>query len=127
MAVVMEESVNVLGEALEPCGNEPLTGYYRDGCCNTGPDDLGQHTVCTVMTDQFLAFSKSRGNDLSTPVPAFGFPGLQAGDSWCLCASRWLEALDADCAPRVRVRATHLATLDVCNLEDLKRYAIDLN
>lgn len=127
MALEMAESVNVLGEALEPCGTEPMTGFYRDGCCNTGPDDLGQHTVCTVMTDDFLVFSKARGNDLSTPVPAFGFPGLRAGDSWCLCAARWQEALAAGCAPRVKLRATHLATLEVCALADLKRHAIDLN
>lgn len=127
MAVTMTESVNVLGETLEPCGTEPMTGFYRDGCCNTGPDDLGQHTVCTVVTDEFLAFSRARGNDLSTPVPAFGFPGLQAGDSWCLCAARWQEALAAGCAPRVKLRATHQATLDVCALADLKRHAIDLN
>lgn len=127
MAVQMDESVNVLGEPLEPCGNDPVTGYFRDGCCNTGPDDLGQHTVCTVVTEDFLRFSRSRGNDLSTPVPAFGFPGLQAGDSWCLCAARWQEALEANCAPRVKLRATHRATLEVCHLEDLKRHAIDLN
>ncbi|MDX1458225.1 MAG: DUF2237 domain-containing protein [Marinobacter sp.] len=127
MAVEMAEPVNVLGEILEHCGNDPKTGFYRDGCCNTGPDDLGQHTVCTVVTADFLAFSKARGNDLSTPVPAFGFPGLRPGDSWCLCAARWQEALEADCAPRVKLRATHRDTLDVCNLTDLKRHAIDLN
>ncbi|MDX1757762.1 MAG: DUF2237 domain-containing protein [Marinobacter sp.] len=127
MAVEITEAVNVLGEALETCGNDPRTGFYRDGCCNTGPDDLGQHTVCTVVTEDFLAFSKARGNDLSTPVPAFGFPGLRPGDSWCLCAARWQEALEADCAPRVKLRATHQATLEVCELADLKRYAIDLN
>ncbi len=127
MAVEMADPVNVLGEVLESCGTEPKTGFFRDGCCNTGPDDLGQHTVCTVVTEDFLAFSKARGNDLSTPVPAFGFPGLRAGDSWCLCAARWLEALAADCAPRVKLRATHQATLEICELADLKRHAIDLN
>ncbi|MDC0663000.1 DUF2237 family protein [Marinobacter sp. SS21] len=127
MAVEMSDPVNVLGEILESCGTDPKTGFYRDGCCNTGPDDLGQHTVCTVVTEDFLAFSKARGNDLSTPMPAFGFPGLRPGDSWCLCAARWQEALAADCAPRVKLRATHQATLELCELADLKRHAIDLN
>ncbi|MBS3803782.1 MAG: DUF2237 domain-containing protein [Oleiphilaceae bacterium] len=121
------ESLNVLGETLETCGTDPETGFYRDGCCNTGPDDFGAHVVCSVVTDEFLAYSRSRGNDLSTPVPAFGFPGLKQGDSWCLCASRWHEALKADCAPRVKLRATHQAALKHCQLEDLKRHAIDLS
>ncbi|WP_449288616.1 DUF2237 family protein [Marinobacter lacisalsi] len=127
MAMVLEESVNVLGETLEACGNDPLTGFYRDGCCNTGPDDLGSHTVCTVVTDEFLAFSRSKGNDLSTPRPEFDFPGLRAGDGWCLCAARWNEALEAGCAPRVRLRATHKAALEVCDLADLKRHGVDLS
>ncbi|MCG8517409.1 DUF2237 family protein [Marinobacter sp. CA1] len=127
MTEVMAEPINVLGETLEACGNDPVTGFYRDGCCNTGPDDAGQHTVCAVVTDEFLAFSQARGNDLSTPVPAFGFPGLRAGDSWCLCAGRWQEALAAGAAPRVRLRATHQDTLSVCELADLKRHAIDLS
>ncbi|MGB1949470.1 MAG: DUF2237 family protein [Marinobacter sp.] len=122
-----EESVNVLGEALEACGNDPVTGFYRDGCCNTGPDDFGSHTVCAVVTDEFLAFSKARGNDLSTPRPEFGFPGLRAGDSWCLCAARWQEAFDAGSAPRVRLRATHQAALEHCALDNLKVHGTDLS
>ncbi len=122
-----EESVNVLGEALEACGNDPVTGFYRDGCCNTGPDDFGSHTVCAVVTDEFLAFSKARGNDLSTPRPEFGFPGLRAGDSWCLCAARWQEAFDAGSAPRVRLRATHQAALEYCALDNLKVHGTDLS
>lgn len=127
MATVIAESLNVLGETLEVCGTDPETGFYRDGCCNTGPDDAGVHAVCAVVTDEFLAFSRRRGNDLSTPRPAFGFPGLRAGDAWCLCAARWQEALEADSAPRVRLRATHKAALKYCRLEDLKRHAIDLS
>lgn len=122
-----EESINVLGEALEACGTDPVTGFYRDGCCNTGPEDVGSHTVCAVVTEDFLAFSKSRGNDLSTPRPEFGFPGLKAGDSWCLCAARWQEAFEAGCAPRVRLRATHQAALDKCALADLKVHGTDLS
>ena len=117
---------NVFGEPLEVCSVKPTTGFYRDGCCNTGPEDFGSHTVCAVMTAEFLDFSKSRGNDLSTPMPEFGFPGLQPGDRWCLCASRWQEALDANQAPRVALRATHEVALDHCSLEDLKRFAVDL-
>eukprot|EP01013_Petalomonas_cantuscygni_P023197 TRINITY_DN44581_c0_g1_i3.p3 TRINITY_DN44581_c0_g1~~TRINITY_DN44581_c0_g1_i3.p3 ORF type:complete len:109 (-),score=8.14 TRINITY_DN44581_c0_g1_i3:100-426(-) len=105
----MSESVNVLGEKLETCGKDPITGFYRDGCCNVGPDDFGLHAVCAVVTDEFLEFSKAQGNDLSTPRPEFGFEGLKAGDSWCLCAGRWQEAFEAGCAPRVRLRATHRA------------------
>ena len=122
-----EESINVLGEALEACGTDPVTGFYRDGCCNTGPDDVGSHTVCAVVTEDFLAFSKARGNELSTPRPEFGFPGLKAGDSWCLCAARWQEAFEAGCAPRVRLRATHQAALDKCALADLKVHGTDLS
>lgn len=122
-----EESINVLGEALEACGTDPVTGFYRDGCCNTGPEYVGSHTVCAVVTEDFLAFSKSRGNDLSTPRPEFGFPGLKAGDSWCLCAARWQEAFEAGCAPRVRLRATHQAALDKCALADLKVHGTDLS
>ncbi len=123
----MDDSRNVLGEALEPCSTDPMTGFYRNGCCDTGPEDLGSHTVCVLMTAEFLAFSKAHGNDLSTPAPAFGFKGLQPGDRWCLCASRWLEALDADAAPRVRLRSTHERALQVVPLSDLKRHAIDLS
>ena len=103
-----------------------MTGFYRDGCCNTGRDDHGVHTVCTLMTREFLEFSRSRGNDLSTPMPDFGFPGLKAGDRWCLCAARWREALKAGSAPRVVLTATHERTLDYVSLEDLKKHAIDL-
>lgn len=114
---------NVLGGELEPCGFDPLTGYYRDGCCNTGGDDYGVHTVCVVMTDEFLAYSKSVGNDLSTPAPQYGFAGLEAGDRWCLCASRWSEAFDAGAAPKVVLGATHMSTLDFVSLRDLQQHA----
>jgi uncharacterized protein len=117
---------NVLGEPLEICSFKPMTGFFRDGCCNTGPEDLGSHTVCVVMTAEFLAFSKSRGNDLSAPVPEFGFPGLKPGDRWCLCALRWQEALEANQAPRVVLRATHEGALTYCKLANLKRLAVDL-
>ena len=117
---------NVLGEPLEICSFKPMTGFYRDGCCNTGQEDVGSDTVCAVMTTEFLAFSKSRGNDLSTPVPEFVFPGLKLGDRWCLCAPRWQEAFEANKAPRVVLRATHERALTDCALADLKRLAIDL-
>ncbi len=117
---------NVLGEPLEICSMKPMTGFYRDGCCNTGREDIGSHTVCVVMTAAFLEFSKSQGNDLSTPAPALGFPGLKAGDRWCLCAPRWQEALEAGQAPRVVLRATHEGALAYCSFPDLKRYAVDL-
>jgi uncharacterized protein (DUF2237 family) len=117
---------NVLGESLEICSLKPMTGFYRDGCCNTGREDVGSHTVCAVMTPEFLAFSKSRGNDLSTAVPEFGFPGLKPGDRWCLCAPRWQEAVEANKAPRVVLRATHEGALSYCKLADLKRLAVDL-
>ena len=117
---------NVLGEPLDICSIKPMTGFYRDGCCNTGREDVGSHTVCAVMTSAFLEFSKSRGNDLSTPVPEFGFPGLKAGDRWCLCAPRWQEAFEAGQAPRVVLRATHEGALAYCSLADLKRFAVDL-
>ena len=123
----MSESVNVLGEKLETCGKDPITGFYRDGCCNVGPDDFGLHAVCAVVTDEFLEFSKAQGNDLSTPRPEFGFEGLKAGDSWCLCAGRWQEAFEAGCAPRVRLRATLRAALEKCALDDLKSHGADLS
>jgi uncharacterized protein (DUF2237 family) len=116
-------SINVLGGVLLPCSAEPVTGFYRDGCCNTGAEDIGLHTVCAVMTAEFLMFSKSRGNDLSTPMPQYGFAGLQPGDRWCLCASRWKEAFDADAAPLVVLEATHAVTLRVVSLDDLKQHA----
>lgn len=127
MAQSRPESLNVLGEALEICGRDPETGFYRDGCCNVGPDDLGVHAVCAVVTEDFLAFSRMRGNDLSTPRPEFGFPGLREGDPWCLCAGRWQEAYEAGKAPRVRLRATHQAALLHCDLDALKRHAVDLS
>jgi uncharacterized protein (DUF2237 family) len=103
-----------------------MTGFYRDGCCNTGAGDVGSHTVCVVVTAEFLEYSRSRGNDLSTPFPEYGFPGLKPGDRWCLCAPRWQEAFAAGQMPRVVLRATHEAALDYCSLNDLKRFAIDL-
>jgi uncharacterized protein (DUF2237 family) len=115
---------NVLGEALEPCNVDPVTGFYRDGCCNTGAEDVGVHTVCTRVTAEFLAFSASVGNDLSTPHPEFGFAGLQPGDQWCLCAPRWQEAFEAGMAPPVVLAATHAATLEWVQLGDLVAYAI---
>ena len=114
---------NVLGGELEPCSFEPLTGFYRDGCCDTGGDDEGVHTVCVVMTDEFLAYSRAQGNDLSTPMPAHGFPGLVAGDRWCLCAPRWQEAYEAGMAPLVCLEATHAATLEWCSLSALQAHA----
>lgn len=117
---------NVLGGPLAPCSYDPLTGWFRDGCCNTDARDAGLHTVCALMTADFLAFSRSRGNDLVTPRPEWGFPGLKPGDRWCLCATRWQEAFEAGCAPRVVLAATHEATLAVCRLDDLKACAIDL-
>lgn len=115
---------NVLGSILQTCCTDPMTGFYRDGKCNTGPDDVGRHVVCVKLTEAFLAFSKSRGNDLSTPIPAYGFPGLRPGDCWCLCASRWQEALEANMAPPVVLEATHEAALEIIDLQDLQDYAI---
>lgn len=118
---------NVLGGLLGSCSEKPLTGFFRDGCCNTSEEDFGSHTVCILATADFLEFSRARGNDLSTPRPEFGFPGLQAGDRWCLCAARWQEALQAGRAPRVVLNATNEAVLLIVGLDDLKRHAIDLN
>jgi len=120
-------SRNVLGGPLENCSIKPMTGFFRNGCCDTGAEDRGSHTVCVVMTAEFLAFSKGQGNDLSTPMPEYGFPGLKPDDRWCLCAPRWQEALAAGRAPRVALRATHEGALDYCSLADLKRYAVDLS
>ncbi len=122
-----EHARNVLGEKLQSCSEDPVTGFYRDGCCNVGPDDLGVHSVCVRMTAAFLEFSKARGNDLSTPMPQFGFDGLKPGDQWCLCAARWQEAFEANAAPHVVLRATHEATLHFVSLEDLKKHALDLS
>ena len=116
---------NVLGGELQACSADPLTGFYRDGCCRTGPEDSGLHTVCTVMTKEFLEFSQSRGNDLSTPHLEFGFPGLLPGDRWCLCALRWVEALEAGCAPHLVLAATHGSMLEFATLEVLKAHAAD--
>jgi uncharacterized protein (DUF2237 family) len=116
----------VFGEPLQSCSTSPMTGFFRNGCCDTAPEDMGSHTVCVVLTDEFLQFSKARGNDLSTPMPEFGFPGLKAGQRWCLCAPRWAEAFAAGKAPRVVLRATHEGALDYCTLAELKRFAIDL-
>ena len=121
-----EGQKNVFGQALVSCSHDPVTGFFRDGCCHTGPQDQGLHTVCVIMTDEFLAFSKQAGNDLSTPVPQFGFPGLRDGDQWCLCAARWEQARQAGCAPKVRLAATNIVTLHICSLDDLKAHAIDL-
>ena len=121
------EALNVFGQPLAPCGLDPLTGFYRDGCCNTGYEDTGIHVVCARMTREFLAFSKKRGNDLSTPAPDVGFPGLKPGDRWCLCAGRWKEALDAGVAPPVVLAATHEEALAIVPLAELKRHAVDLS
>jgi hypothetical protein len=118
---------NVLGGLLGSCSEKPMTGFFRDGCCNTGDEDFGSHTVCVLLTDDFLEFSKMRGNDLSAPRPEFGFPGLTAGDRWCLCAARWREALHAGKAPRVVLNSTNEACLLIVSLDDLKQHAIDIN
>ena len=122
----MDAKFNVLGEPLLSCSENPMTGFFRDGCCNTGPEDLGRHVVCVRVTADFLEFSRSRGNDLSTPNLEFGFPGLRPGDQWCLCAARWQEALEAGKAPHVVLQSTHAAALRVVKLSDLKKFAIDL-
>lgn len=116
---------NVLGTELEVCGTDPMTGFYRDGCCNTGAEDGGLHVVCTEVTEQFLRFSQSRGNDLLTPNPMFRFPGLNPGDRWCLCAARWKEAYDAGMAPPVVLEATHMSTLEFASLEELQEHAVE--
>jgi len=118
---------NVLGTELQECGTDPMTGFFRDGCCRTGPQDAGIHVVCAEVTDAFLDYSKRQGNDLITPKPEWGFPGLKAGDRWCLCAARWKEAFEAGKAPKVALRATHQRALEVCSLDDLKSHAVDLN
>lgn len=122
----MDAKLNVLGEPLALCSEKPLTGFFRDGCCNTEPADIASHTVCSRVTAEFLEFSRAAGNDLSTPRAEFGFPGLRPGDQWCLCAARWQEALDAGVAPKVVLQATHAACLRIVKLADLKRHAIDI-
>ena len=121
----MEPSINVLGTPLTTCSQSPKTGYWRDGCCNTGPEDRGAHTVCVVASAAFLQFSKEAGDDLSTPNPMYGFPGVRPGQKWCLCAARWREALIAGVAPPVVLESTHQRTLEYVSLEDLLLYAID--
>ncbi|MEG4072430.1 DUF2237 domain-containing protein [Microcoleus sp. Pol14C2] len=123
---MVTEATNVLGGKLETCCTSPMTGYYRDGKCNTGGGDFGAHTVCAQLTEEFLQFTKSNGNDLSTPVPEFNFPGLKPGDCWCLCASRWKEAMDAGVAPPVVLAGTHALTLEYVSLDELKQHAADL-
>jgi uncharacterized protein len=122
----MANARNVLGEELETCCTSPMTGFYRDGKCSTGAGDIGAHIVCAQMTQEFLAFTQSSGNDLSTPVPAFDFPGLKPGDRWCVCASRWKEALDAGVAPPVVLSATHALALEYVSLAQLQQNALDL-
>ena len=117
--------INVLGQALQPCSFEPLTGFFRDGCCRTDKTDIGEHIVCVVLSTKFLSFSQQRGNDLSTPRPEYGFAGLKAGDRWCLCATRWLEALQAGAAPQIVLAATHENILDLISLETLVEYGVD--
>lgn len=119
-----DPSLNVLGTALDPCSTDPMTGFFRNGACDTCNQDSGSHTVCAVMTAEFLAFSKYVGNDLSTPNPDFGFPGLTPGDGWCLCASRFLQAHDEGCAPRVDLAATHARAIDIVPLDVLEMHAI---
>ncbi len=122
-----EPSINALGSELLPCSAGPVTGYYRDGCCNTCEQDVGSHTVCCILTDEFLDYSKSKGNDLSTPRPEFGFEGLKGGDQWCLCASRWLQAYEDGVAPKVAILSTHQKALDIVPLAYLKKHAADLH
>lgn len=116
--------MNVLGSELQACCTDPMTGFYRDGYCRTGPGDFGLHTVCTRVTAEFLEFSRQRGNDLSTPVPEFGFPGLRAGDGWCVCVERWREALDAGCAPPIVLEACHVSVLEFVEMAQLKAHAV---
>jgi uncharacterized protein (DUF2237 family) len=125
--IQIEEPLNVFDEPLLPCSEDPLTGFLRDGCCNTSDEDPGSHTVCVQVTEEFLQYSRFAGNDLSTPVPEYGFPGLKPGDCWCLCAPRWVEAHEQNMAPRVFLRRTHRRALDTVPLEILRQYAVDLN
>jgi len=121
----MPRGKNVLGTTLQTCNLDPVTGFYRTGCCDTGPDDLGLHLVCSEMTADFLEFSRLAGNDLSTPVPEYGFPGLSPGDRWCLCVERWKEAMEAGAAPQVVLEATHMSSLEFVSLEELQMHAVD--
>jgi uncharacterized protein len=121
----MPSAKNVLGTPLEPCSHDPITGFYRNGCCDTGREDVGLHIVCVQVTEDFLRFSKRVGNDLTTPVPDFEFPGLQPGDRWCLCVERWQQALEAGVAPPVVLEATHMSTLEFVSIDELKEYGVD--
>jgi len=123
----MDSPVNVFGDPIDTCCDNPMTGFFRDGCCNTSDEDVGSHTVCVEVTQEFLEFSRFKGNDLSTPRPEFGFPGLRPGDRWCLCAARWMEAHESKMAPRVVLRGTHKRALEIAPLEILRDFAIDLN
>jgi len=127
MSTTMAPSLNVFGEKLISCSEAPITGFFRDGCCNTSDQDSASHTVCASLTAEFLAFSKSRGNDLSTPRPEFGFDGLKPGDSWCLCAARWLEAYENDAAPHIHLTRTHQLALDIVPMQIMKIFAVDVN
>ena len=127
MEIAMEKSINVFGEPLELCGGNPVTGVFRDGKCNTCAQDTGSHTVCIQASTEFLEYSRFKGNDLSTPVPEYGFKGIKSGDTWCLCAARWAEALADDRAPRVHLKRTHIKALDIVSMASLKPYALDLN
>jgi len=120
-------SINVFDETLIPCSTDPMTGFFRDGCCNTNDQDVGSHTICIETNQKFLEYSRFKGNDLSTPIPEFGFKGLKPGDRWCLCAARWLEAHDSDMAPRVYLQQTHKKALEIVPLKLLSQYALDLN
>ncbi len=122
-AVTTTGAKNVLGKPMQSCSTKPMTGFFRTGCCDTGPGDVGLHLVCAVMTDEFLAFSKMRGNDLSTPKPEWGFPGLKSGDRWCLCVTRWKEAYEADKAPKVILESTHISSLEFVGLDELQAHA----
>ena len=118
---------NVLGEPLEVCSENPITGYFRDGCCNTDTSDVGSHTVCTKVTNDFLEFSKNQGNDLSTPRPEYGFDGLKDGDTWCLCADRWLEAYQNGVAPKTKLKSTNIKALEIIDLDYLKAHSVDIS
>ena len=119
--------LNLFHETIEECSCDPLTGFFRTGCCDTGDQDLGNHTVCALMTEDFLKFSISRGNDLSTPVPQYNFPGLKEGDRWCLCANRWLEAFQNNAAPKIKLKSTNIKALEVIDLDYLKAHSIDIS
>jgi uncharacterized protein len=121
----IDDSINVFGEKLTVCSNKPITGFFRNGCCDTNDMDFGSHTVCVQVTEDFLEFSKSKGNDLSTPMPQWNFSGLKEGDQWCLCASRWLEAYREGFAPKVLLKSSHKKCLEIIPLETLERFAVD--